>query len=367
MKKIRTHYDTLKVARDAPASVIRAAYRTLSQEFHPDRSGNPDADRIMKEINVSYGVLSDATQRRIHDDWIAKQEAFAAAFSGHESGPGSRPKPEPKPDPQPSPPRPNASPHPQQTAAPDVSRQDRPWGIRAVPARLWILAAIVLSYSMWLMWNRIVVVNMQTPQTTSLASDAPDKRTAAAPASADPVATSRESMAAHSKSETDPSRKASPLEHERPRQDTSRAPRNQRDAAATTMGSESTAAGLPEKEPGTAADPDDRVDQPGERGNNDSPAEPMAAANARAQEASGVLDRQTSQSSQRFVLQVAALGSAEKAAELQASLRGAGISSHTIKRGELIIVRVGPLPRNEADKVRGKLARIGLSGFMTPL
>jgi cell division septation protein DedD len=39
------------------------------------------------------------------------------------------------------------------------------------------------------------------------------------------------------------------------------------------------------------------------------------------------------------VLQVAALSSQEKAAELQARLRGIGISSHTEKAGELIKVK----------------------------
>jgi DedD protein len=63
---------------------------------------------------------------------------------------------------------------------------------------------------------------------------------------------------------------------------------------------------------------------------------------------------------------VAALSSQEKAAELQAKLRGAGISSHTEKAGELIKVKIGPLSREEADKVRAKLGRIGLSGFATP-
>jgi DedD protein len=72
-------------------------------------------------------------------------------------------------------------------------------------------------------------------------------------------------------------------------------------------------------------------------------------------------------SSQRVVLQVAALSSQEKAAELQAKLRGAGISSHTEKAGELIKVKIGPLSRDEAEKVRAKLGRIGLSGFQTPV
>jgi len=76
-------------------------------------------------------------------------------------------------------------------------------------------------------------------------------------------------------------------------------------------------------------------------------------------------------SSQRFVLQVAALSSQEKAAEVQAKLREAGISSYTQKtstpNGELIRVRVGPLNKEDAEKVRAKLGRLGMSGAMTPV
>ena len=79
-------------------------------------------------------------------------------------------------------------------------------------------------------------------------------------------------------------------------------------------------------------------------------------------------DRQPADAgSQKFVVQVAALSSQEKAAELQAKLHGAGINSHTEKAGELIKVKIGPLPKDEAEKVRAKLGRIGLSGFMTPV
>ena len=38
MKKIHTHYDNLKVARNAPIEVIRAAYKSLSHKHHPDRN-----------------------------------------------------------------------------------------------------------------------------------------------------------------------------------------------------------------------------------------------------------------------------------------------------------------------------------------
>ena len=39
MAKIRTHYDNLKVARDAPIEVIRAAYKSLCMKYHPDLNG----------------------------------------------------------------------------------------------------------------------------------------------------------------------------------------------------------------------------------------------------------------------------------------------------------------------------------------
>lgn len=75
MEPIHTHYDNLKVAHNAPPEVIRAAYRTLSQKFHPDRNpGNPESTRIMGIINASYEVLSDPAKRREHDLWIAKQK-----------------------------------------------------------------------------------------------------------------------------------------------------------------------------------------------------------------------------------------------------------------------------------------------------
>jgi len=81
MAQIHTHYDNLKVARNAPPEVIRAAYKTLSQKYHPDRNPeNEEATRIMAIINTSYEILSDPDKRRDHDLWVAQQErAFAHA------------------------------------------------------------------------------------------------------------------------------------------------------------------------------------------------------------------------------------------------------------------------------------------------
>ena len=72
--------------------------------------------------------------------------------------------------------------------------------------------------------------------------------------------------------------------------------------------------------------------------------------------------------SQKFVVQVAALGSQEKVDELQEKLSAAGIRAHTHKvntpAGERIQVRVGPFSREEADRMRAKLDKVGLGGSM---
>ncbi len=75
MAKIHTHYDNLKVSRMAPQEVIRAAYKALSQKYHPDKNpGDEKAARIMAILNSAYETLSDAQRRKEHDEWIASEE-----------------------------------------------------------------------------------------------------------------------------------------------------------------------------------------------------------------------------------------------------------------------------------------------------
>ena len=76
MSKARNHYDNLKVARNAPPEVIRAAYRSLSQKYHPDRNpGNNEAARVMAILNAAYETLADPIKRSEHDQWIAAAES----------------------------------------------------------------------------------------------------------------------------------------------------------------------------------------------------------------------------------------------------------------------------------------------------
>jgi DedD protein len=72
-------------------------------------------------------------------------------------------------------------------------------------------------------------------------------------------------------------------------------------------------------------------------------------------------------SSQKYVVQVAALASQDKVNELQGKLKAAGIPSFTQKgSGELIRVRVGPFSKEEGAAIRAKLDKLGLSGSTVP-
>ena len=73
----------------------------------------------------------------------------------------------------------------------------------------------------------------------------------------------------------------------------------------------------------------------------------------------------------RFVVQVAALATQDKVDELQGKLKSAGIASFTQKvstdGGSRTRIRVGPFSsKEEADRVRAKLSKIGLAGTLVP-
>lgn len=88
------HYERLKVSQDAPAEVIRAAYRALAAKLHPDRQGYgapggpEDANHTqMAALNAAYEVLIDPKLRREYDATLlvpsrAGAGAFGATFGG---------------------------------------------------------------------------------------------------------------------------------------------------------------------------------------------------------------------------------------------------------------------------------------------
>src|SRR6186997_3111795 len=60
-------YAVLGVAHDATDEEIRAAYRRLARELHPDVNGDPGAERRFKEVTAAYETLSDPGRRQQYD------------------------------------------------------------------------------------------------------------------------------------------------------------------------------------------------------------------------------------------------------------------------------------------------------------
>jgi molecular chaperone DnaJ len=63
----RDYYDILGVGRNASDDEIKAAFRKLARQYHPDVNKEHDAEEKFKEINEAYGVLSDQEKRARYD------------------------------------------------------------------------------------------------------------------------------------------------------------------------------------------------------------------------------------------------------------------------------------------------------------
>ncbi|MGA9747300.1 MAG: molecular chaperone DnaJ [Nocardioides sp.] len=71
-------YKVLGVAKDAPASEIKKAYRQLARANHPDsRPGDSAAEERFKAIAEAYDVVGDADKRKQYDEM---RSAFAGGF-----------------------------------------------------------------------------------------------------------------------------------------------------------------------------------------------------------------------------------------------------------------------------------------------
>ncbi len=65
----RDFYEILGVPRNASVDEIKAAFRKLARQYHPDVSKEADAEERFKEINEAYGVLSDPQKRARYDQY----------------------------------------------------------------------------------------------------------------------------------------------------------------------------------------------------------------------------------------------------------------------------------------------------------
>lgn len=74
-KKFVTHYDNLKVGRNATVEEINSAYATLLFQYESRwNKGDAEAERIRVIIEKAYEVLTDPVRRKEHDIWIAQRE-----------------------------------------------------------------------------------------------------------------------------------------------------------------------------------------------------------------------------------------------------------------------------------------------------
>ena len=68
MKDSPTHYEILNVAQNASTEDIRAAYKPLARQFHPDKNrGDEAAITQFKAATEAYDILSDTDKRDAYD------------------------------------------------------------------------------------------------------------------------------------------------------------------------------------------------------------------------------------------------------------------------------------------------------------
>ena len=84
----RCYYEVLGVARGASEADMKAAYRKLAMQHHPDRNpGDKDCEHRFKELNEAYDVLKDGDKRAAYDRF--GHAAFEQGMGGGQHGFGA--------------------------------------------------------------------------------------------------------------------------------------------------------------------------------------------------------------------------------------------------------------------------------------
>lgn len=81
----RDYYEVLGLSKSASSAEIKAAYRKLALQWHPDRNRAANANEKFKEINEAYAVLSDPKKKETYDQF------GHAAFQPGAGAPGQGP------------------------------------------------------------------------------------------------------------------------------------------------------------------------------------------------------------------------------------------------------------------------------------
>ncbi len=65
----RDFYEVLGLSKSASLDEIKAAYRKMALQYHPDRNKSHDAEAKFKEVNEAYQVLSNAEKKQAYDNY----------------------------------------------------------------------------------------------------------------------------------------------------------------------------------------------------------------------------------------------------------------------------------------------------------
>ena len=79
----QNHYDTLGLGRRCTTAQIRAAYRRLVKEHHPDVNHTaPEATRRVQALNTAHATLSDPVRRAEYDRELDGENPAGATVQG---------------------------------------------------------------------------------------------------------------------------------------------------------------------------------------------------------------------------------------------------------------------------------------------
>ncbi len=79
----KDYYQVLGVSQSASPDQIKAAFRKLAHQYHPDKGGD---EKKFKEINEAYQVLSDPDKRRKYDQFGAADGTDFPGFNDFGQG-----------------------------------------------------------------------------------------------------------------------------------------------------------------------------------------------------------------------------------------------------------------------------------------
>jgi curved DNA-binding protein len=82
----KDYYKTLGVNKSATEPEIKAAFRKLAHQYHPDK--NKGDDKKFKEINEAYQTLSDKNKRAQYDQFGSSGPQFGGGQQGNPFGQG---------------------------------------------------------------------------------------------------------------------------------------------------------------------------------------------------------------------------------------------------------------------------------------